>query len=295
MTAEEINGFITRQMAAWSLARRNHDALNAVATREITVNGQHIILQHNPARALSSGADVRTEAVAARPCFLCGDNRPTEQTYIESGNYQILLNPYPIFPGHLPIAHREHTPQAINERIADMLHLTDFLPGMTIFYNGPRCGASAPDHAHFQGVGSHFLPIWQDIEADCGTTITNGIPSGILITATDITQAERMAEEAIDKLPRRADAVEPMVNILTRRLPEMYQVLIIPRKCHRPGNFTTDPDDNAGIFVSPASIDVAGVIVTPRLRDFENLTEDAIFNLLTEVCYMHNELSEILK
>lgn len=153
--------FITAQRAEWPLAARNFDALDGVEVRSIAMPGMDIKVQFNPARIVSSGAKVDARSLAERPCFLCGKNRPAEQRGIDWRGYTVLVNPFPIFPRHLTIPAVGHTPQRIQGRVADMLALAAELPGYTVFYNGPRCGASAPDHMHFQAGNSDFLPIWQ--------------------------------------------------------------------------------------------------------------------------------------
>ena len=70
----------------------------------------------------------------------------------------------PVFSPHFTVSHLDHRPQAIAEQIDAFLRLmADFGSGWTVLYNGPRCGASAPDHLHFQAVPSGQMPIEKEI------------------------------------------------------------------------------------------------------------------------------------
>ena len=169
VTTKQIEEFIAAQCAEWPLAGRNFEALKGVEVRYVELPDRHIKVQFNPARIVSSGAKVDARSLAERPCFLCDANRPSEQRGIEwgDGRYTILVNPFPIFPRHLTIPAAEHTPQRITGRVADMLRLASELEGYTVFYNGPRCGASAPDHMHFQAGNSDFLTISESLDGAC--------------------------------------------------------------------------------------------------------------------------------
>ena len=158
--SDETDSLISRQLLNWPLVARNYAALEHVSTRTLAVGGSRVVLQFNPERIRSSAASVDVASLKARKCFLCSENQPREQEMIDwHGLYKIQVNPYPIFPRHLTIACLRHTPQLIAGRIGHMLRLAADLPKFVLFYNGPRCGASAPDHMHFQAGNKGFMPL----------------------------------------------------------------------------------------------------------------------------------------
>ena len=166
----DMDKFINDQLSVWPAACGNFRALRKVVTKRAVVGGLEIVVQHNPARIVSSAAKTDTESLKHRKCFLCRENRPPEQSAIDfegrkGRKYDILLNPYPIFRNHLVIAMKEHTPQSIWRRYVDMLDLAVALPGYTVFYNGPECGASAPDHHHFQAASRGQMPLESAVDA----------------------------------------------------------------------------------------------------------------------------------
>lgn len=157
---QTIHHLLTGQLASWETARNNYAALSGVRVKELNVNGILYKVQFNPARIVSSGAKVDAKSILERKCFLCPANLPPVQKGIPfGGHYNILVNPFPIFPRHLTVPELAHTPQRIATRFTDMLELAEALTDYTIFYNGPKCGASAPDHAHFQAGNKGFMPI----------------------------------------------------------------------------------------------------------------------------------------
>jgi ATP adenylyltransferase (5'',5''''''-P-1,P-4-tetraphosphate phosphorylase II) len=160
ITSAQVQNLLQEQMNAWELARNNYEALSQVRVKELNFNKFKIKVQFNPARIVSSSAKVDSKSIQERKCFLCEQNRPVEQKGIPFGdNYVVLVNPFPIFPKHLTIPACEHVDQLIFNRFGDMLDLAYNLDEFTIFYNGPKCGASAPDHVHFQAGSKGFLPI----------------------------------------------------------------------------------------------------------------------------------------
>ena len=181
---EDIDNFLTGQLAHWPTAQHNYAALSRVRVKTLDVDGTAFRVQCNPARIVSSAARVDERSIRQRACFLCAANRPAEQEAIRAleGRYDILVNPFPIFPRHLTLAATDHVSQRIAPRLADLLRLARMLPGYTLFYNGPRCGASAPDHAHFQAGSRGFLPIetqWTSLPAErlggCGHSSLYGL------------------------------------------------------------------------------------------------------------------------
>lgn len=237
----EINAFISRQLALWPEVARRYDELSRVEVKD--AGGYRV--QFNPARAVSTAAKVDAASIAARPCFLCAANRSTAQIALEWEDLEILLNPFPVFPGHLTIPAKLHTPQSMRGRVGQMRRLSRELPGYTVFFNGAKCGASAPDHFHFQAVPSQYVQI----------------PSRFYSYV--LYEAEFSAEE-----------LDPMVN--------MYctdgVVTVIPRTKHR-------PDCYGDLIVSPAAIDLAGTLISVRREDFERLDAAKVDEILREVTF----------
>lgn len=164
VSSSQASELLAKQRVTWPLAGQNYRALETVRTKSFDLDGFTIRAQFNPARAISTGARLDTQSLRERKCFLCPDNLPIEQERLPFGlRYLVLCNPYPIFPEHFTIPSREHAPQRILPRVDDFLELTRRLDRFTLFYNGPRSGASAPDHAHFQAVTRGLMPMDTEI------------------------------------------------------------------------------------------------------------------------------------
>ena len=300
--SNKIAGFFETQLAAWPMAAANFEALGGVKVKELDVNGMPFKVQFNPARMASSGAKVDAASLKARPCFLCEKNRPEVQIGIEwNDRYTILVNPFPIFHRHLTIPDTSHTDQLIAGRIADMMGLAAELNGYTVFYNGPRCGASAPDHMHFQAGNSDFLTIAPAIEnaelktiaadGDATLSLVDTLPVKVfVIDAADHSAGERLFGRLREAMPVPEGEREPMLNLLCYSTPAGERLVVIPRKRHRPACYGTD---NGCMLISPASVDVGGVFITPRPEDFERMDQAAIASILDEVCLTAEEIGEI--
>ncbi len=300
--SNKIAGFFETQLAAWPMAAANFEALGGVKVKELDVNGMPFKVQFNPARMASSGAKVDAASLKARPCFLCEKNRPEVQIGIEwNDRYTILVNPFPIFHRHLTIPDTSHTDQLIAGRIADMMGLAAELYGYTVFYNGPRCGASAPDHMHFQAGNSDFLTIAPAIEnaelktiaadGDATLSLVDTLPVKVfVIDAADHSAGERLFGRLLEAMPVPEGEREPMLNLLCYSTPAGERLVVIPRKRHRPACYGTD---NGCMLISPASVDVGGVFITPRPEDFERMDQAAIASILDEVCLTAEEIGEI--
>lgn len=289
----DIRKFIDTQLSAWPFAAENFRRLKETETRSLATSPRPFSLQHNPARAVSTGADTTASAIASRPCFLCAGNRPAEQISLPfGGDYEILVNPYPIFPDHLTIAATKHTPQHFD--CATMIRLAKALDGFTIFYNGPRCGASAPDHSHFQAAPSRCFPVWNDLpdKQYADVAIFDILPGCISVLSDDSSIHEAALDRILSGLPS-AGADEPDVNILTCRHGGKFRSVIFPRRRHRPLCFGTE-DDPGARMISPASIDMAGVIVTPRRSDFMALSADEVCQIINETGFSAEELRGFL-
>lgn len=273
----DINAFISRQLEKWEeAAARFANIGDAMRRTIVTPAGIPFNVTYNPSRIRSTAAKVDKASIAARPCFLCEKNRPAVQESVPLGDYEILLNPFPIFSRHLTIPAREHIGQEIRGRASDMAAIALLLNGFTIFYNGAECGASAPDHFHFQAVPSESLPL------------LNRYPFAVMRFAASTSEAEMKLSKALERLPIDEGETEPRVNILCQAISgTSVEFVIIPRRRHRPENYG---DGDGQMLLSPASVDLGGTVVAPRQKEFDaldGLTLQAIFD---EVCYREDEL-----
>lgn len=288
MTPEQL---FDAQMATWPLARRNYDALGQIRTKQLTVDGFRMRVQFNPARAISSAAKVDTASVAARPCFLCRANRPPEQEGIPVGDYEILVNPFPIFPHHFTIPSVTHQPQLIGGRLCHLMALAWQMPGYTVFYNGARCGASAPDHMHFQAVPGEYLPLWATVDTTTpatGMNLIDGLPFGaVLITTADFAEATRLFDSLCAALPADSDEPEPKINLLCRTLGDLVQIIVIPRRRHRPSVY-------GPMMISPGTVDMAGVLICPVESDFTAMDEPLARKIFAETGMETSRLRDII-
>lgn len=303
MMEKEIHDLINEQMLSWDLAKQNYSGLKQVKTKEFTINQTTYKVQFNPARILSSNAKVDSQSIRERKCFLCKENLPnTQRGLLFEDKYQLLVNPYPIFPKHLTIPDLNHTDQRIAGRFIDMLNLAEALEEFVIFYNGPKCGASAPDHAHFQAGNKGFLPIendWKKLEKEEIKTVENATlwelkdspRATLVIEATDKQAANNLFELVYSSLDHLSNEEEPMMNIVTWKEKERWITCIFPRKQHRPSCFFSENADH--LLISPASVDMGGVFITPQEEDFEKINADAIAKILQEVCFSATDLLKI--
>lgn len=299
-----MNAFFESQLAEWEFARRNFEALRRIETKTFDLDGFLIRVQFNPARIVSSAAKVDAASVVARKCFLCSENQPPEQRGLPWGDgYRVLVNPYPIFARHFTIPAAEHVPQSIADRYGDMLALARCFDREVVFYNGPRCGASAPDHAHFQAVGKGAMPLEAEIgrfatekvlEASgaAAYAIRDYLRGGFVIRSADASAAAACfgkLYEALEVLP--ADA-EPMMNVLTWYDSDGWTSCVFPRTKHRPACFYGEGATD--LLVSPASVDLAGVMIVPRKDDFVKITAENIRAIFNEVCIDDSALQRIV-
>lgn len=251
----EAETFHAQQLAKWPDAARRYKELADVKVREVNVEGKVLKIQFNPSRIVSTGSKIDPKTISHRTCFLCLMNRPDEQiSQAVLGRYELLVNPFPILPKHFTIASRKHEPQTIHGHYADMLHIADLMPCMMVFYNGPHCGASAPDHMHFQAVPQ------MDV---------NPVSKHFVIRTSTIEESEAQFAQYEDD----------ETNILVWKDAGEYVTVVIPRRKHRPECYGTADDQ---YLVSPGALDMAGLIITPRLEDFQRLTPEAIASILKE-------------
>lgn len=293
------------QLSSWEMARNNYDALKQVKEKAVVVNGCRYKVQFNPARIVSSAAKVDAKSIQERKCFLCPAHLPmVQQGFAFNGHYQVLVNPFPIFPRHLTIPDLLHETQLIQSRFGDMLDLAKKADDYVAFYNGPKCGASAPDHAHFQAGNKGFLPIeaeWQQkrsekvAELPGGTlwTLDDAPRATLLIEAADKSVAITLFDIVYKAMEVTSGEEEPMMNVLAWMEQEKWIICIFPRGKHRPSCYAAEGEAN--ILISPASVDMGGVFITPVEKDFEKMTAEDIATILREVCLSPTKLRELIQ
>ena len=291
---EVCTALLDEQKSSWPLLHDGWAALKTTKTREIACRGFSVQVQYNPQRLVSTAAKVDEQSVRERPCFLCPDHLPAEQKGIVYGDkFVILCNPAPIFHQHFTIALREHEPQAFEPWSNDFLMLTAALgPSMTLFYNGPRCGASAPDHVHFQACSSGIIPVERDmlnvsrkvalktLDGVVVSTLNEYGRGIILVQSENMTECGRMIRRLVNIMRDLCnDPEEPMINVIGTFMEGGWTIVIIPRRKHRPSMFFADDR----IVISPAAVDMGGLIITPREKDFHNLEAGLIESIYREV------------
>ncbi|MEG2218800.1 MAG: DUF4922 domain-containing protein [Muribaculaceae bacterium] len=304
VNSKEIATLLEDQLLVWDTAKNNYDALKGVNVKELKLGQSTVKVQFNPARITSSAAKVDTKSLKERKCFLCKANLPAVQKGIAWGdNYTILVNPFPIFPKHLTIPCNDHVDQRILSRIGDMMEIATDLDEYTLFYNGPKCGASAPDHMHFQAGNKGFLTIEEDIkkgekiavkaEGKASLSKIKGLShSTFVIETTSISDGVRLFKSLYNALTIPEGEPEPMLNILCWYETGTWIVVVFPRKKHRPSCYFAEGDDN--ILLSPASVDMGGVFITPLEKDFSKISDVDIKKILDEVCLSDREADEII-
>jgi len=306
MYSEKINELFSEQLSAWELARLNYRGLSKVRTRKLSFDGFEVHVQFNPARIISSSAKVDVRSIEERPCFLCSGNRPKEQTGIPlDDDMVILVNPFPIFRRHLTIPCESHTAQRIFNNFSLMLSLSRAMHLYTVFYNGPQSGASAPDHLHFQAGNIGFMPIEMDFTEGRHSRLVLSNPGleiwkwegylrGIItLRGNDAGKLAGVFGKLFESLGRRQpERPEPMMNILSGYSSDEWTIHIFPRKQHRPRQFFSSGDDR--LLVSPAAVDLGGVLITPREEDYEKITGEDVIDIFSQVCFNDTEIEALV-
>lgn len=282
----------------WPVAKANYSALERLKIRQVRDSAPSVMAMFNPERVRSTAAKVDSASVSARPCFLCSANRPKEQKSILWRDYDVLVNPFPIFRHHLTIAHRAHVPQDLERRSADMFALASELPGYTVFFNGPTCGASAPDHFHFQAGDGLFAPSPLQREVDSAPEqkifaddeageVRVSEATGRLVYHI-IARSEEATVRLFCKLFALRSLRKEMMNVLARvrQTGDAVDFYLVPRRLFRPWQYSAKGEEN--ILVSPAAVEVAGIFVLPRLSDYDALTPDVAADIFRQVCFQHD-------
>lgn len=320
---EIIHKFTGDQLSRWPLACDNFRALRNVLTREMEVGGLKVILQHNPARIISSSAKISKADIAKRKCFLCRENRPQEQMMLKfegrkGKKYHVLLNPYPIFPEHLVVADARHTDQTIWKRYVDMLDLARKYTDFTFFYNGPKSGASAPDHHHFQAAPKGLIPLVNDVEGllDCArndkrearndkglrhlTSLQDAdlyhyqkFTTGVFVLEAETSKsAAKLFYRLLDCAEIPEGENEPMFNLFTSYAAGRFRSVIVFRSRHRSRHYFSEGPDH--LTMSPGCADMGGMFIVPVPEEYEKLTPELLSEVVTEVSVSKEEEERIL-
>lgn len=303
---QELDKFIKDQLSVWPLAAANFRALKSARTRQLEVDGLLCTVQCNPRRILSSTADTTPQAIAARKCFLCADNRPAEQFHLKFEGrkgrmYNIQVNPYPIFPGHLVIVREEHIPQAIWHHFPDMLDFAMKYRDYTVFYNGPGSGASAPDHLHFQAVPRLSMPLERAVDAyldDPGEVLASvkdatlyryaGFAEGVFaLKATTSKSMAKLFYRLLDCTDKVEGDIEPKFNLFAYCRDGEYRAFVTLRAAKRSHHYYSDGPDH--LTISPGAADMAGFFVAPFEEDFEKVASADLEEMLSEVSISREE------
>lgn len=326
MKQNPISKFVGDQLSLWPLACDNFRALKAVQTRNLTVGGLEVLIQHNPARIVSSSAKTDAASLKARRCFLCRENRPSEQIFLpfegrKGKKYDILVNPYPIFPEHLVIAAEKHEDQSIWKRFVDVLDLSSRYPAYTFFYNGPRCGASAPDHHHFQATLRGQMPLEADVDREMDLMTANKgnareiaedtvfeymtavqdaklyhynrfVRGIFVIRSRTAKSAAKMFYRLLDTLPLQEGETEPGMNFITYYKKGEYRTIVILRTAHRSHHYFSDGPDH--LTMSLGCADMGGVLIASVKEDYEKLTSELLQQMLDEITYTREMEEELI-
>ncbi len=317
MKQNKIKKFVGDQLSRWPLACENFRALKNVQVREVDAGGLKVKLQFNPARMVSSAAKLSKEDIARRRCFLCRENRPPEQIMLKfegrkGKKYHILVNPYPIFPNHLVIAANSHTQQTIWKRYVDMLDLAAKYHDFTFFYNGPRSGASAPDHHHFQAAPRGMMPLESDVDEilrdsgrqdallECVSSLQDAqlfhykkFTRGVFVLEAETSKSmAKLFYRLIDCAETPEGENEPMFNLFTYFIGGKFRSIVVFRSRHRSHHYFSEGPDH--LTMSPGCADMGGMFIVPVAEEFGKITSELLAEMLEEVSISAEEQERIL-
>jgi hypothetical protein len=306
--ASQAHGLLLQQKGVWEMLRSGYDTLQSVRTKVYDFGGVQIKVQFNPGRLISTSAKVDAASIKERKCFLCAENLPPAQRGIPcDGEYIVLCNPFPIFPEHFTIPSLHHTPQLIRDSFAALLRLTRELGSRyTVLYNGPRCGASAPDHLHFQAGNRSYLPIdaeYNALKQNHGSrlvqsdrlsacSVEDHLRRFITLESPDAGLLQRAFGALYEVFQEGGPAgEEPMLNVLGFNTNAEWRIHVFPRARHRPSFYFKEGDEK--LLISPAAVELGGICTTPREQDFERVTWDHIVDIYNEVCVSAERIAGI--
>jgi len=296
-SVEILDDFLQQQIGSWPLAATNYKGLEHVEEREFEFDDFKVRVQLNPERIRSSAAKVDEKSIAKRDCFLCLDKLPAEQLGIAQGDdFVILVNPFPIIKEHFTIPKLNHEDQSFMVNVESMLALAKSMQGYTVFYNGPKCGASAPDHMHFQAGKSGFMPLEaeyfelkdrrselllknEELEV---RAFYHYLRKMISIESVDVDSMLKAVAILYSRFSSmQEEEKEPMLNAICAFVHGKYVMHLFPRKLHRPSQYFAEGEEQ--LLISPASVDFGGVFITPRRKDFDKITAADITDIFSQV------------
>jgi hypothetical protein len=288
----EVEALFRRQVRAWPQLATGIEGLALADTRSVRIDWFEVFVRHIPHRMGSTTASVDRESVARRPCFLCAENLPAEEEGLQfNEDFTIYCNPFPIVEGHVTIAHKQHGSQRIENQFGSMLDLAAALPGYFVVYNGPECGASAPDHMHFQAGSRRLFPIENDTAGLRDIVVPNYARKVFLFRGRDRSALIDRMDRAIELLAKTSGKPEePLVNIAVFQDRAEWIAYLFPRGKHRPEVFYSGE-----LTVSPASIDLCGIFVVPLARDFEKITAESIAAIFREISLPDDPFQEVAR
>ena len=298
----QVKKLLDNQLHTWQVVQDNYAALDFVQIRRIECLGREVLLQFNPKRIRSSAAKVDKASLEARPCFFC--YRPKEQeSVIYNSDFEILVNPYPIFQEHLTIPLLRHERQQVKPYIGTMLDLAKSLPSFAIFYNGPKCGASAPDHMHFQAGTREGFPVIQNWVREENKLIweKNGVnlymnsyisPTTLFLVSKDREGVLELFERLYDLLEIKQEEYEPRINLLTWVNQEEWIICLFPRESSRPSCYYAEENDK--ILISPATVEMSGLFITPLESDFLKVTAKDLQKIWQEVSVEKDKIESLI-
>ncbi len=313
--AEQSKKILEDQKQSWPLLKENYQNLSATKIRIFEFDGYEIKVQFNPARIKSSSADVSDYAIKSRKCFLCVDNLPEQQTALGyNKNFFFLANPYPIFTEHFTISKKNHTPQVLIGNFAEMLAISrDLGKYYSVFYNGAKCGSSAPDHMHFQAITKNTIPVETEFDKMINKFSKEVLRNGkievrffeehlryfISFESRDKGELLYVFKTLINALKKISPPhEEPLINMLASYQDNIWRLIFFPRSKHRPKQFFADGDNK--LLISPATIDMGGMIITPREEDFLKITKRDVIDIYKQVTitkeyfeYLRKKIGEI--
>lgn len=292
MPMEMIMQMIEQQLALWPEARERFLALGKTERRRFKLGDFEGAFQFNPARIVSTGAKTDAASIAARPCFLCRDNRPQQQLAVPLGaNWELAINPFPIFPVHFTIISTKHIPQSAPP--LEMAAFAENLPELCIFFNGASGGASAPDHLHLQAVLKSELPLLKIAEANHPASKPGimrsdmwGLDLPFLFLSAVITDDDEGGQDYLQMLAfTGADAEgnpdKGLRNVFCWKGPDgLLRLIVVPRRCHHPACYGTGPGQ---LMVAPGAIDMSGIVILPRKEDFDSITDEKLIQIYSDV------------
>ena len=296
-----------QQLFNWQEFAAAHVEMNGAWLRELTAGGHTVLVQYNPGRSVSATAAVDAAAVRRRPCFLCHYRLPAAQQAVRyRAEFLILVNPHPIFSPHFTVAHIRHLPQRLADHAGALLILAEDLGGdFTVFYNGPRCGASAPDHHHFQVCPAGALPVEKEWEGGSGILTGNraevnfgvwNLPgrSAVVMEGSDREALVALLKELIAALGTATGSgeEEPLLNLLATCRGGRWRLLLFPRRKHRPDAYYREGDD--ALLVTPGAVEMGGLMITVREGDFLRMSAALAGEIYAEVSLPAEEVEEIV-